>query len=64
MPEQEVRATLSQVAQRVEAARDNPGQAAAEVRQGVAQLYEKARASGASNSTKFSATERGTLGHL
>ena len=46
LPQQEVQSTLSQVASRVEAARDNPAQAAAEVRQGVAQLYEKARASG------------------
>jgi hypothetical protein len=44
MSEPEVRAQLSDVARRVEAARDNPQQAAAEVRQGTAQLMERARA--------------------
>jgi hypothetical protein len=44
MSEQEVRSQLGQVAQRVEAARDNPQQAAAEVRQGTSQLMERARA--------------------
>lgn len=43
----EVQATLSQTAQRVEANRDNPTQAAAEAKQGVAQLMEKAKSSGA-----------------
>ena len=43
MPEQEVRSTLTDVAQRVEAARDNPAQAAAEVREGTRQLMERAR---------------------
>lgn len=43
IPEQEVRSTLSQVAQRVEAARDNPQQAAAEVRQGTQQMMDRAR---------------------
>ena len=47
LPQSEVQSTLSEVAQRVDTARQNPAQAAAEVRQGVAQLYEKARASGA-----------------
>jgi hypothetical protein len=43
MPEQEVRSTLSEVAQRAESARDNPQQAAAEVRQGTEQLMARAR---------------------
>lgn len=43
MSEQEVSSTLSQVAQRVEAARDNPQQAATEVRQGTQQLMARAR---------------------
>lgn len=47
VPRSEVQSTLSEIAQRVENARENPAQAAAEVRQGVAQIYEKARASGA-----------------
>jgi hypothetical protein len=44
MPEQEVSSTLSEIAQRVEAARDNPQQAAAEVRQGTQQMMARARA--------------------
>lgn len=44
MSEQEVRTQLQEVAQRVEAARDNPEQVAAEVRQGTSQLMERARA--------------------
>jgi hypothetical protein len=47
MPQSEVQATLSETAQRVENNRDDPAQAAAEARAGVAQLMEKARASGA-----------------
>lgn len=47
LPQSEVQSTLSEVAQRVDNARQDPAQAAAEVRQGVAQVYEKARASGA-----------------
>jgi hypothetical protein len=43
MPEQEVRSQLAGVAQRVEAARDNPEQAAAEVRQGTSELLARAR---------------------
>jgi len=43
MSEQEVSSTLNQIAQRVEAARDNPQQAAAEVRQGTQQLMDRAR---------------------
>lgn len=43
MSEQEVRSTLSGVAQRVEAARNNPEQAAAEVREGTRQLMDRAR---------------------
>lgn len=41
--EQEVRSTLSGVAQRVEASRNNPQQAAAEVREGTRQLMDRAR---------------------
>nr|WP_298723806.1 hypothetical protein [uncultured Steroidobacter sp.] len=44
MSEQEVRAQLGDVSRRVEAVRDNPQQAAAEVRQGTAQLMDRARA--------------------
>ncbi|OGA74428.1 MAG: hypothetical protein A3G81_14410 [Betaproteobacteria bacterium RIFCSPLOWO2_12_FULL_65_14] len=43
----EVQASLSETAQRVENSRDNPTQAAAEAKQGLAQLMEKARSSGA-----------------
>ena len=43
MSETEVRAQLADVASRVEAVRDNPQQAAAEVRQGTAQLMERAK---------------------
>jgi hypothetical protein len=43
IPEQEVRSTLGEVAQRVEAARDNPEQAAAEVRSGTERLMARAR---------------------
>jgi hypothetical protein len=43
MPEEEARSTLSDLARRVEAARDNPQQAAAEVRRGAAQLMDRAR---------------------
>lgn len=43
IPEQEVSSTLRDVGQRVEAARDNPQQAAAEVRQGTEQLMARAR---------------------
>lgn len=47
MPVSEVQATLGATAQRVEANRDNPTQAAAEAKQGMAQLMEQARSSGA-----------------
>jgi hypothetical protein len=43
MSEQEVRSMLGDVAQRVEAARDNPQQAAAEVRAGMERLTAQAR---------------------
>jgi hypothetical protein len=43
IPEGEVRSSLGEVAQRVEAARDNPEQAAAEVRRGAEQLMSRAR---------------------
>ncbi|HEX6317766.1 MAG TPA: hypothetical protein VFZ84_02745 [Burkholderiales bacterium] len=47
MPQSEVQATLSETAQRVENNRDNPAQAAAEARAGMAQLMDKAKSSGA-----------------
>ncbi|HEX2197366.1 MAG TPA: hypothetical protein VHG88_01910 [Burkholderiales bacterium] len=47
MPQSEVQATLSETAQRVENNRDNPTQAAAEAKAGMAQLMEKAKSSGA-----------------
>ena len=43
MPQQEVRSSLGEMAQRVEAVRDNPEQAAAEVRRGAEQLMSRAR---------------------
>jgi hypothetical protein len=47
MPASEVQATLSETAQRVENNRNDPKQAAAEAKNGVAQLMEKAKSSGA-----------------
>jgi len=47
MPVTEVQATLRETAQRVENNRGNPTQAAAEAKNGIAQLMEKAKASGA-----------------
>lgn len=47
IPQNEVQATLSRTAQAVERVRDNPAQAAEEARKGVADLYAKARATGA-----------------
>jgi len=47
MARSEVEATLSETAQRVENNRNNPTQAAAEAKKGVAQLMEKAKSSGA-----------------
>ncbi|HEX6267004.1 MAG TPA: hypothetical protein VFZ81_08905 [Burkholderiales bacterium] len=47
MQQSEVQATLSETAQRVENNRDDPAQAAAEARAGMAQLMEKAKSSGA-----------------
>lgn len=46
MQQRDVQATLSETAQRVESNRDNPTQAAAEAKQGMAQLLEKAKSSG------------------
>jgi hypothetical protein len=43
IPEQEVQSALAEMAQRVETARDNPQQAAAEVRRGAEQLMSRAR---------------------
>jgi hypothetical protein len=47
MPMSEVQATLSETAQRVENSRNNPTQALAEAKKGVATLMEKVRSSGA-----------------
>jgi len=47
MQQSEVQATLSETAQRVENNRNNPTQAAAEAKQGMASLMEKAKSSGA-----------------
>jgi hypothetical protein len=47
MPASEVQASLGETAQRVQNNRDNPTQAAAEAKQGIAQLMEKAKSSGA-----------------
>jgi hypothetical protein len=47
MPTSEVQSSLSETAQRVENNRNNPTQAAAEAKQGIAQLYQKAKSSGA-----------------
>lgn len=47
IPISEVRTSMAEIAQRVDSVRDNPAQAAAEVRQGLAQLYERAASSGA-----------------
>lgn len=47
MQQSEVASTLNETAQRVEQNRDNPTQAAAEAKQGMSQLYEKAKSSGA-----------------
>ena len=47
MQQSEVQATLDQTAQRVESNRNNPTQAAAEAKNGMAQLMEKAKSSGA-----------------
>ena len=47
MERREVQATLNETAQRVEASRDNPTQAAAEARRGMAQLVDQAKSSGA-----------------
>jgi hypothetical protein len=47
MPQQEVQASLEDTARRVEAQRDNPTQAAKEARDGLGQLMERARSSGA-----------------
>lgn len=44
MPAQEVRDRLAQVSQQVDAARDNPEAAAAAVRQGTAEMMDRARA--------------------
>ena len=47
MQQSEVEASLNETAQRVENSRNNPAQAAAEAKQGMSRLMEKAKASGA-----------------
>jgi hypothetical protein len=47
LPRSEVQQTLGETAQKVEASKDDPKQAAEAARQGVAQLYDKAKSSGA-----------------
>jgi hypothetical protein len=47
MQQSEVEASLNETAQRVENARNNPTQAAAEAKQGMSRLMEKAKSSGA-----------------
>jgi hypothetical protein len=46
MPEEEVRNNLSQMADRADAAKDNPAQVAADVRQGMQSMLDRARADG------------------
>ena len=46
MPEQQVRTNLAQIADKADAAKDNPAQAAAEVRQSVQDMIQKARSDG------------------
>jgi hypothetical protein len=47
MPAGDVQSSLNDTAQRVDQNRTNPTQAAAEAKQGLSQLYEKAKSSGA-----------------
>jgi hypothetical protein len=47
LPQNEVQATLEDTAQRVEEQRDNPTQAAAEAKRGFAQIYDRAKQTGA-----------------
>jgi hypothetical protein len=47
LPANEVQSILDDTAQRVEQNRDNPTQAAAEAKQGFAQIYDRAKSSGA-----------------
>jgi hypothetical protein len=47
MPRSEVQAALNETAQRVENSRNDPAQAAAEAKKGMAQLMDKAKSSGA-----------------
>jgi hypothetical protein len=46
IPQSEVQAQMNKTAQAVERVRENPGQAAAEARKGMAEIYAKARTSG------------------
>ncbi len=60
LPEEEVRNNLAQMADKAEAARDNPGQAAADVRQGMQSMVERARAEGRLTQAAERAKEAGT----
>jgi len=60
LPEEEVRNNLAQMADKAEAARDNPGQAAADVRQGMQSMAERARAEGRLTQAAERAKEAGT----
>jgi len=61
MPEQQVRTNLAQIADKADAAKDNPAQAAAEVRQSVQDMIQKARTDGtlaqAADKAKAAATK-------
>lgn len=61
MPQDQVQASLGKIAQSAEAAKDNPAQAAAGVRQGVQTMIDKARADGtlaeAADKAKSAATK-------
>jgi hypothetical protein len=61
MPQDQVRSNLAQIADRAEAARDNPAQAAADVRHSVEEMIQRARADGtfarAADKAKSAATK-------
>jgi hypothetical protein len=60
MPENEVQSNLSQIADRAQAAKDNPAQAATEVRQGVQGMMERARSEGRLSQAAEKAKSAGT----
>ena len=60
LPEEEVRNNLAQMADKAEAARDNPAQAAADVRQGMQSMAERARAEGRLTQAAERAKEAGS----